>query len=239
MVSEKIIEKKEFYLLTNKTPHLLMKKIILFITLSFILLHSYAQKEHILVGLRGGFYFSRFEIKPKPVNKLDGDDAVYGGVQVQIPLVKRLFVMPEVLYALSSITYHNASFGTVIGSDDITKILIPVQLKYQIGHLGLYLGGQAEVLASAKYHSFGYGGSSINVIDSSYKKLDFSFITGFEYAFKYRFGIDARYHRSLGNMQASNGSTPATSYNGTVKMNAFEVGLFCRFGKKSAKPQKS
>jgi hypothetical protein len=222
-----------------KTKNKMIKKTALSLTLLILGCVSHAQKEHILVGLRGGFYFSRFEIKPKPVNKFDGEDAVYGGVQVQIPLVKRLFVMPEILYALSSITYHDANYGTVVGSDDIAKVLIPVQLKYQIGHLGLYLGGQAEVLASAKYHSFGYGGSSINVIDSSYKKLNFSFITGFEYAFKYRFGIDARYHRSFGNIQASNGSTPTTSYNGTVKVNAFEVGLFCRFGRKPAKPKKS
>lgn len=194
------------------------------------------RREKVRIGLRGGVYLSNFKTQTSLDVSFTGDATVYGGVQVQIPVAKNLYIVPEVLYAFTSLTYHSENpytRGTIFGSEYLSQILVPVQLKYQVGKFGFYLGGQADILANTK-------ATLINVYkdrdftDSSYKKVSFSAIAGAEFVFKYRFGIDFRYHQSLLNMRANNGRTFATD-NGSIKLNAFQAGLFFRFGKRPKK----
>lgn len=186
------------------------------------------------IGLRAGAYFSSFKVQSRYNASFTGDAIAYAGIQVQIPIAPKWYITPEVLYAASSVTFHDNSLGgTIVASDDLSHILIPVQLKYQVGKLGLYAGGQVAILASAKSTLISIY-KNRNVTDSSYKKMNFSGIVGAEFVFNYRFGIDARYQWGFSNMRASNGSTPVTD-NGSVKMSAFETGIFFRFGKKPKK----
>jgi hypothetical protein len=188
-----------------------------------------AQKNSVRFGLRGGTYFSRFDVSPKYNGEYHGEDALYGGIQVQIPLRKNLYVTTEALYAISQLTFN------ALPSDEINFLLIPVMVKYQAGHWGFYAGGQGNVLTKARArYSIGGEPHNDNVIDSSYKKLSFAGVAGIEFVFKYRFGIDVRYQHGFSNIRASNGSTLFTR-DGTVRMNAFQTGLFYRFGKKQSK----
>lgn len=192
---------------------------------------KYPSCNKVRVGLRTGIYFSSFHIQSRYNASFTGDAMYYAGVQLQIPVAPKLYINPEILYAASSVTYHDNQFGgTILASDDISHILIPVQLKYQLGKLGLYAGVQAAILTSARATVIQVY-KDLNVTDSSYKKTGFSGVAGAEFVFSYRFGIDARYNWNFSNMRASNGSTAMTD-NGTVKMSAFETGLFFRFGKK-------
>lgn len=198
-------------------------------TLSIYVNAQEKQHEAVRIALRAGAFFSRFNIQTTHDASFTGDDAVYGGLQVQIPIAPKLYITPEFLYAISSVTYHsNPLGGSIIGSDELTHILLPLQLKYQAGNFGLYAGMQTELLAKARNTYIG------DVTDSSYKKVSFSGIAGAEFVFKYRFGIDVRYHHSLSNMRASNGSTILTD-NGSVKLNGLQAGIFFRFGRKPKK----
>lgn len=187
-----------------------------------------AQDKAVRFGIRGGTYFSRFNVTPKYNGEYHGEDALYGGIQFQIPLRKNFYVTTEALYAISQLTFN------ALPSDEINFLLIPVLMKYQAGHWGFYAGGQGNVLIKARArYSIGGEPYNDNVIDSSYKKLSFAGVAGIEFVFKYRFGIDVRYQHGFSNMRASNGSTLFTR-DGTVRMNAFQTGLFYRFGKKPA-----
>lgn len=192
------------------------------------------QNNPVRLGLRTGIFSSQFQIQTTHNATFTGDDMYYAGIQVQIPITPKFYLIPEILYAKSSVTYHDSQLGgSILGAEDLTHILLPVQLKYQAGKFGFYVGGQLDLLANARatyYPTY----QNTDFTDSSYKKVSFSGIVGAEFVFKYRFGIDVRYHHSLLNMRASNGSSPITD-NGSVKLSAFQAGIFFRFGKKPIK----
>lgn len=223
------------------------EKVILSSCLMLITVVSIAQGNSVRFGLRSGIYYSRFNFSnlPSEYRKPDGDETFYAGVQIDIPVSKKISIVPEVLYAISRVSSYIDGLG--IYDDNLSHILIPVSFKYKIGKLGLSAGPQAEVLLSAK----GYYRSSTlqydpisnvyyatlehgDIKNDSYRKLGFSGVLGAEYVFKYRFGIDARYQFGLTDFRASNGSTLMTQY-GKIQMHAFQAGLFFRFGKKPPK----
>lgn len=192
------------------------------------------QKQPVRIALRTGVYLSRFKFNDLPAEyrKPDGDDAVYAGVQVDIPLSIRLSITPEALYAISSVSSYIDGFG--LYNDDLSHILIPVLLKYKLGKVSLSAGPQAEILLSAKGYDVNTATNNIerrDIKNDSYRKFGVSGVLGAEWVFKYRFGIDARYQFGLTDFRASNGATLMTEY-GTIKANAFQAGLFFRFGKK-------
>jgi opacity protein-like surface antigen len=216
------------------------KSIAILLLLSTLSIYVNAQtKQHnaVRIALRAGTYFSRFKFTglPATYRKPDGDDAVYGGVQVDIPLSSKLSMAPEALYAISSVSsYIN---GPGLYSDDLSNILIPVLLKYKLGKISLFAGPQAEILLSANGAYINTTTNSIeqgDIKNDSYSKFGVSAVLGVEWVFKNHFGIDARYQQSLTDMRASNGTTLFT-YQGSIKMHAFQTGLFFRFGKMHGK----
>jgi hypothetical protein len=197
------------------------------------------QKEKVRIAARAGLYFSRFKFNdlPPEYTKPKGDDAFYLGIQVNVPLSNQWSIAPEVLYAISSSqSYDNLPHQ--LYQDQLSHLLIPIQLKYRLGKIGLFAGPQAEILLSAKGPYYDGANNQIifntDIKDRSYKKLSLSGLVGAEWVFKYRFGIDARYQFGLTDFRASNGSTMMTEH-GTIKANAFQAGLFFRFGKKPKK----
>lgn len=214
-----------------------MKRII---TLLFLFLFSTpfltiaqdsASKQRVRLAIRGGVFLSNFSIKdlPSSFEKPKGDAAVYGGLQVDIPLSKRISIVPEVLFAVSGISAYSDNPQGLF-DDELNHLFVPLLFKYKAGNFGLFAGPQADFLLKAK----GATGPSYyngDITDSSYRKSSFSGVLGVEYVFKYRFGIDARYQFSLSDMRADKGNTVFTSY-GDIKMSAFQIGLFYRFGKK-------
>jgi hypothetical protein len=195
-----------------------------------------AQKNSVRFGLRGGFYFSRFQFDQTTSNgKPDGDDYLYGGIQVDIPLSKNLSLVTEGLYALSSVSLYDGN----LYHDYMNHLLIPVMLKYNVGKFGLFAGPQAELLLKAEgdyieNFTIKHG----DVKNSSYNKFGLSGVAGFEFVFKYRFGIDARYQHFFGDYRASNASTVLATEYGKIQMHGFQTGLFYRFGKKPIRENK-
>jgi hypothetical protein len=220
--------------LINRKKKSMQKIIVLTVLLKTVIITTvFAQKEKIRVGLRGGLFLSRIDFKPALSREVIGDDAVYGGIQVQVPVAKNLYVVSEALYAISSLRFDNRA--TLLEQQG--HVLIPVMLKYRIGKLGLYGGAQGQVLVSQRFdYILGGIAYSENYIDSSYRKLTWSGVVGAELVFVHRFGIDVRYQYGFSNMRADNGATVLTQFeNSTIKMNAIQAGLFFRFGKKSSK----
>jgi hypothetical protein len=213
------------------------KSIAILFLVSTLSIYVNAQEKHhdaVRIALRAGVFSSHFKVQSSYDASFTGDDAFYAGIQVQIPIAPKLYISPEFLYAISSVTIHdNQLTGSIVASDYLSHVLIPVQLKYQAGNLGLYAGVQTELLVNASNAVTGIYKDK-NVTDSSYKKVSFSAIAGAEFVFKYRFGIDVRYHHSLSNMRASNGSTFFTD-NGSIKLNGLQAGIFFRFGRKPKK----
>lgn len=191
-----------------------------------------ATKQKVRLAIRGGVFLAKLSIGDLPggFEKPSSDAAVYGGLQIDIPVSKKISIVPEILYAISGISAYSNGNPQGLFDDELNHLLVPVLFKYKANKIGLFAGPQADILIKAKGNT---GPSYYNgdITDSSYRKTSFSGVLGLEYVFKYRFGIDARYQFSLSDMRADNGKTVFTSY-GDIKMSAFQVGLFYRFGKK-------
>jgi hypothetical protein len=215
-----------------------MTKIKLVLMLAFVpcVLNTLQAQEKVRVAIRAGLYFSRFKFSDLPVeySKPKGDDAFYAGLQIDIPVSKKISIVGEGLYALSSVQSYD-DLPNQLYVDNMEHILIPVLIKFKAGKFGFFGGGQAEWLLSAtgtyvENSTFIVG----DIKENSYRKFGFSGVLGAEFVFKYRFGIDARYQIGLGDARASNGSSMLSQY-GAIKTHAFQTGLFFRFGRKPRK----
>ena len=219
-----------------KSKHFVIQ--LIFLLISTLAVAQNNENKHVRFGLRAGVYFSRFTFKdlPPEYSKPKGDDAFYAGVQVDIPLSTKLSLTTEALYALSSSQSYD-DLTRNLYQDELSHILVPAMLKYKFGKVGLLAGVQGEFLLSANgsYIEDNYIRNG-DIKDRSYKGFGMSGVLGAEWVFKYRFGIDARYQFGLTDIRASNGSTLMTDY-GTIKANAFQAGIFYRFGKKPLKTE--
>lgn len=190
-----------------------------------------ASKQRVRLAIRGGVFLSNQSISnlPSGFEKPKGDAAIYGGLQIDIPISKKISIVPEVLYAISGVSAYSDGNPQGLFDDELNHLLIPLQFKFKANKFGLFAGPQADILIKAKGNT---GPSYYNgdITDSSYKKFGMSGVLGLEYVFKYRFGIDARYQFSLTDARADNGKSIFTSY-GDIKRSAFQIGLFYRFGK--------
>lgn len=200
-------------------------------------------KRPVRIALRAGLYFSRpeFSNMSTGVQKPTGDDAFYAGVQVDIPLSRRLSIAPEVLYAMSS--YQTSLPPLYV--DDLSHLLVPLLFRYKLGKVSLLAGPQAEVLlnATGRYlerapdsdpdYSFYDKIGDINGV--GYSNFSMSGVVGIEWIFKHRFGLDARYQFGLTNTKGkpTKDIIPVMSgLSDNIKVNAFQVGLIFRFGKR-------
>jgi len=202
---------------------------------------STPEKRPVRVGIRAGLHFSRFSFKelPSEFSKPSGEDAFYAGLQFDIPVNKKLSIAPELLYAYSSVQSFKSSSNIssqALCFDDLSHILLPVLLKYKVRHISFSAGPQAEFLLSAngvyvENNTIKTG----DLKDRSYSNFGLSGVVGIEWVFNYRFGIDARYQFGLTDAKASNAASLLTENAESIKMNAFQAGLFFRFGKKPSK----
>lgn len=199
------------------------------------------EKRPVRVGIRAGLHLSRFSFKglPSEFSKPSGEDAFYAGLQFDIPVSKKLSIAPELLYAYSSVQSFKSSSNIstqALCFDDLSHLLLPVLLKYKVGHVSFSAGPQAEFLLSANGV---YVENNIvkngDLKDRSYSKFGLSGVVGIEWVFKYRFGIDARYQFGLTDAKASNAASLLSENAESIKINAFQAGLFFRFGKKPSK----
>lgn len=223
----------------------MFKNIILFICL-FASNIAIGQKRPLLIGVKAGYLHSNFNLSNLPssdFSKPKSDDAIYAGITADIPLSRKISIMPEVLYTLvpGIQSYYN---GVGPMHDEFSHVLIPLLFKYKLGHWGIYLGPQANILATAKgfyysstlyydplTNSYYHYALSGNIKDSSYSKFSLSGIVGIEYTFKYRFGFEVRYEKGLGDYRASNAASVLTKP-GSIQHSAIQAGLYFRFGKK-------
>lgn len=205
----------------------------LFSTPFFSKAQSQKTKLPVRLAIRGGVFLSNFSVSdlPSSFDKPKGDAAVYGGLQVDIPLSQKISIAPEILFAVSGISAYSENNPQGLFDDELNHLFVPLLFKYKAGNFGLFAGPQADILLKAK-GATGPNFYNGDITDSSYRKSSFSGLVGIEYVFKYRFGIDARYQFSLSDMRSDKGNTVFTSY-GDIKMSAFQIGLFYRFGKKT------
>jgi|GEM_PF-2480938 len=193
------------------------------------------------LAIRGGVFLSSFKINDLPgsFEKPKGDAAVYGGLQLDIPVSQKISIVPEILFAVSGVSALSSNNPQGLFDDELSHLFLPVLFKYKVGNFGVFAGPQPELLLKAKGNTGllkakGNTGPSYyngDITDSSYRKFGFSGVLGAEYVFKRRFGVDTRYQFSLSDLKADNAKSVLTSY-GKISMSAFQIGLFYRLGKR-------
>lgn len=181
------------------------------------------QKRKLAVAPRAGLNFTSFKINglPEDFTNLKGDDNIYAGLQLGIPIGKKLSLLVEGTYALSAVSAYDTRFGQLY-TDELSHIFVPLLLKFSTGQFGFYAGPQMQFLTSAK-------GQIQDIKAFSYNEFGISGLVGIEFMFRFGLGIEARYQYGLTDNRAENGQTFLTEY-GKIQMNAFQTGLFFRIG---------
>lgn len=176
-------------------------------------------KAQIQFGVKAGANFANLRVSPSQdgfslSNKIDFN----GGVLVNIPLVSKLSLQPEVVYSGQGSKFSESGFD---GKYNFAYVNIPVLVKYKIA-AGFFAetGPQFGILASAKVKE----GSTSTDVKSSVKSTDFAWALGVGYNLPFNLGIDVRYNLGLSNISKDN------TDNETLKNGILQAGVFYLFG---------
>ncbi|MEO9144312.1 MAG: porin family protein [Ginsengibacter sp.] len=192
-----------------------MKKLLFAITaIAFFTVSAQAQTSF---GLKAGMTSANLKISGNGLSiSMKSKIGFYAGAFADLGVSDQFSVQPELTYSL---------LGAKLDSDgdkfkeDLGYINLPVLLKYNKEGFSAFLGPQIGYLLSAKSKS----GSNSEDDKDSWKSTDFSGVIGAGYTLTNGFGFDARYQLGLSNIaKESDGE-------GTVKNNAFMIGIHYRF----------
>ncbi len=223
-----------------------MNKTIICLILLVTAVNVYGQKERTRIALRAGVHVPLIDYVnlPADFSKPDVQASVYGGFQVNLPVGEKLSIAPEAVLCF----YEAQSYSTSLRSiqhDGILQALVPVLFRYRLGKVSVFAGPQAQFLLSAKgswlketpddpdYSHYLEQGA--NITSKSYSVFGISGVIGAEWVFKYRFGIDARYQLGFSDFRGKNPEGVLTKSSEKIRADAFQAGLFFRFGKKPRK----
>src|SRR5450631_3214432 len=187
-----------------------MKKILVLIASSFLLLNVTAQQPHF--GIKGGVNISNLHFNFNDNTTTDGKVGVNLGVLAHIHASRTWAIQPELLYSLEGATDN---VGNSKVNYNLNYLNIPVLLQYMFDN-GFRLEGGPQVgfLLNAKTKS-----GDVAVNNTSFQSTAVSIPLGVGYLTSSGWGLDARYAFGLSNIN-DNKNGP------TIQSNVFQLGIF-------------
>ncbi|CAM3392301.1 porin family protein [Aequorivita lipolytica] len=197
-----------------------MKKLFIF-TIITLLSVTIAQSQEFRLGAKAGLNVASL-----------GGDTFYGGLNtrvsfhigglVEIPLVGKFSLQPEILYSSqgSSFDYYNGTFVSFNGDVKLDYINVPVLAKfYIIEGLSAEAGPVFSVLVSAEEDEYNASEEATVRVDSkdNYKGFDAAFAIGASYRLNMGVFFSLRYNKGLLDVNDIDG------YNGKNQNNVFQV----------------
>lgn len=176
-------------------------------------------KAQIQFGVKAGANFSNLRFSDKGDASISTKVDFNGGVLVNIPLVSKLSLQPEVVYSGQGAKYSESGID---GKYSFAYINIPVLVKYKFA-CGFFAetGPQFGILASATAKS---EGTSTDV-KGQLKSTDLAWSLGVGYMLPIHLGFDVRYNIGLNNIDKDNADTK-------IKNGTLQAGVFFLFGGK-------
>lgn len=179
-----------------------------------------AQAQTTSFGLKAGMTSSNIKFSGSGVSlSLASKIGFYAGAFADIGVSENFGVQPELFYSMLGAKAKSGDEDFGDGTLDLGYINLPILVKYKKDGFSAFLGPQISYLLSAKSKS---GGDSEDDKDE-FKSTDFSGVIGVGYTLTNGFGLDARYQLGLSNIAKD------TEGDGSVKNNAFMVGIHYRF----------
>jgi hypothetical protein len=162
-----------------------MKKLLVILLLLFINYSGYSQVNF---GAKSGINIATTKgLIEFPKNRLGW----YGGGFAIIPLYKKFFLQPELLY--SSKGNGEKKYTALRAVFNFNYLSIPILLGYNIDHkTSLVFGPEFGYLTSV--HMVYEDGDNINVSKTYSPKIDAGFDVGLNYKIKKNIGIEVRYN---------------------------------------------
>lgn len=184
-------------------------------------------------GVIGGFSVGQTKYEGFP---FDADLATveplgsfYGGVLVEIPIVKHFAIQPEVLY--SQYGFRREAQGERLVNDyteRINYVEIPLSFKFTVHGFAVSAGPKVSFLTGAKQEEKTFQLDAVTERKEFYRSSTWSALFGIEYTAPFGLGIHTRY--TLGLTDAADHSL-VNGYPDTqkIKLNAFQLGLHFSF----------
>ena len=197
-----------------------MKKLLLLIAVVAFVGFS-AQAQSVNFGVRAGMTASNIHVKvPGASIKMDTKIGFYAGAMAEIGVSENFAVQPEAYFEALGAKQSSGDEELGQGNLNLGYVSVPVLLKYKNQGFSAFVGPQIGLLLSAKAKA---NGESADVKDE-FKSSDFAGIIGVGYTLESGLGFDGRYQLGLSNIAKESGE-------GTVKNNAFTIGIHYFFNK--------
>lgn len=183
-----------------------MKKIILIIAFTIILIPTVKSQEKIQFGVKGGVNFTTMTSNDYLYDE-KYKTGLYLGATVEIPLGKKFSIQPEILYSSQGIkgkalvNYPSLLPGTmpvVYAEHKLDYIKIPILAKlYLAKNFAFEIGPSFNFLVNDKFTSF-----SSNQTDLA-EKFELGGVVGLSYKVKSNFVVNANYLNGFSNVLKS------------------------------------
>lgn len=190
----------------------------LFIVMTFLLISSVVQAQHVNIGIKGGV--NAYTIAGDNSTDYDTKISYNVGLLGHIHLGNPYALQPEIYYSVQGPQFKIAGVESHI---DLNYVNIPILFQYMYDNgFRLEAGPQLGFLASAKSVT---GDVDVDV-KANYKSTDIGVTVGMSYVKPSTgFGFDIRYNYGLSNINENNA---VKSYNRGI-----QVGLFFLFQHRS------
>lgn len=120
------------------------------------------------------------------------------GLLAEIPVTDQFYIQPELDFTLSGNKVRDSSYAQTV---KLGYLDLPILLKYKpFEGVSLFAGPQLDYLLFAGYSSVLDAKSYSGAVKPSFKAVGFSGVAGLGFGFTANFGIEARYTRSLANI---------------------------------------
>lgn len=206
-----------------------MKKAILFIGCLVLASLQLNAQSDVRWGVKGGVNFA--SINGDDTFDHSGKTGFHFGGFVEIPLMEKFTLQPEVLYSTQG---AKISQSYVDGNDtkiNLEYINIPVLVQYYVVEgFSISVGPQVGFLANAKYEieSLGWGGHRKHTVNAQkyYKNVDLGVAMGLSYRFPIGAFAQIRYVAGVSNMNEKDlgGELPFFNKNKNHN-NVFQISL--------------
>lgn len=182
--------------------------------ITFLIIISAAQAQHVNIGIKGGL--NGYTIAGDNSSNNDTRYSFHIGLLGHIHLNKEFALQPEIYYSSQGTKYTIGSTETNL---KLNYVNLPLLLQYMFDNgFRIQAGPQLGILASAKSEI----GSTVFDVKSNFKDTDVAVAVGMSYVKpSTSLGFDIRYNHGLTNI---NQNTAVNSYN-----RGFQVGIFYLF----------
>lgn len=180
--------------------------------------------QEINIGPKVGANFSSFS----GIEDSKSKTGVYFGAFVELKLVDKFSIQPEVLYTIqgSKISAVSIPNGTVNGEIDNHYISVPIMFKYKlIGGLGVEVGPKFDFLMKSESKLAHLTKDTKNAFES----FNLGLAVGLGCDLPLGFFVDARYNFGLSNIAKDLSIAGIPSSNQNIKNDVIQLGVGFKF----------